>query len=133
MKDKHYKFQSASSDFLRLHTKDNLFSSKYLTVEKSILLKEKELRNESKSKIDIIKHIFKNFKDLNTIWNIFKDIIEIVQFVYEKAISKLDITYLGNMINTWSIEISGLGSSLYDIIDCKRIIDIINIEKEVLK
>jgi len=72
------RFEKASQDFLRLSTKETLFTSRYLTVDDSLVVKEKNLRENSKTKTQMIKNISRNLKDLDTIWTILTDLTEIM-------------------------------------------------------
>jgi len=69
------RFEKASQDFLRLSTKETLFTSKYLQVDDALKAKEKSLiESFKKSKKLSIKAITINLHDLDSIWNMLTEI-----------------------------------------------------------
>jgi hypothetical protein len=75
------RFEKASQDFLRLSTKETLFTSRYLSVDDDLKNKEKQLRENSRSKTNIIKSIARNLKDLDTIWMVLADLTEVMHYI----------------------------------------------------
>lgn len=132
--DMNTRFEKASQDFLRLSTKETLFTSRYLSVDDELKNKEKLLRENSRSKINIIKSIARNLKDLDTIWMIMADLTEVMHYIYDMQIEGMEVDKLDTNSSNWLNELSNvIINGLGEVRECKIVIDFINTNLSILK
>jgi len=129
------RFEKASQDFLRLSTKETLFTSKYLQVDDALKAKEKSLiESFKKSKKLSIKAITINLHDLDSIWNMLTEICYLLHFIFDSCIESLDVVGLDANVSRWRSEIAQvITNGLYDIAECKYNIDFIDNKVKTLK